>query len=159
MSLSAASLAARVSQEQEMSRAAASDHFKVLLLPPNLVSHARLALALAAAASSARGPCVLALCLATACIALDPLDGWLARRLGQQTAFGALYDVAIDNLVRALLWAGAAAGAASGIGGGGGGGGAPFWAAWAAVPAVLEGLTLACTHAVGGAAWKTGCFR
>lgn len=128
------------------------------MLPPNLVSHARLALALALAAVGGRGPSVLALGLAAACIALDPLDGWLARRLGQETAFGALFDVAVDNIVRALLWAGAAAGAVS-SGSSGGGSSPPFWAAWAAAPAVLEGLTLACTHAAGGAAWKTGCFR
>ena len=107
----------------------------MLLLPPNVVCHARLALAVAAAAAGA-GAVAVTLFAASA----------LLDCLGQQTAFGAFYDVAVDNLTRALLWCGAA----------GGTGLAP----WAGLPIALEGITLACTHAGGGAAWKAaGWFR
>lgn len=133
---------------------------QVLLLPPNVIGHLRLLLALTAAAL---GPRPASLLLFSASLALDAVDGWLARRLGQATAFGALYDVAIDNLTRALLWAGAAAGrgasgtswAGTAAAAAGSRGGDP----WAGIPIALEGVTLACTHAAGGAAWKTGCFR
>ena len=120
----------------------------MLLLPPNLVAHVRLALALAAAAA---GPSVASLALFAASLLLDAVDGWVARKLGQETSFGAFYDVAIDNLTRALLfWCGAA-------GAFGSGSGLPP-ALLGLVPA-LEGVCLACTHASGGSAWKTGCFR
>lgn len=145
MSLAALNLASRVDQEQELrARAQGADRWQILLLPPNLVAHVRLALLLAAACA---GPSPASLLLYAASIALDGVDGWLARRLGQETAFGALYDVALDNLTRGLLWAGAAHN------------GNTLVALCAGVCAALEGVTLACTHAVGGAAWKTGCFR
>ncbi|KAL3992420.1 E3 ubiquitin-protein ligase [Sarotherodon galilaeus] len=32
------------------------------------------------------------------------VDGWLARRLGQTSRFGAWLDVAVDNLGRGMLW-------------------------------------------------------
>ena len=120
----------------------------MLLLPPNLVCHLRLLLALiaAAAASSGSSNAGPAVWLFAASLGLDAVDGWLARRLHQQTSFGAFYDVAVDIATRALLWCGTCS---SGSGAG------PF----AGLPVALEGVTFACTHATGGAAWKTGCFR
>ena len=60
---------------------------EVLLLPPNLVGHLRLCLLAAAAAAGAAGSgpgaCAAAAPLLLASIALDALDGWLARRLDQ----------------------------------------------------------------------------
>lgn len=111
--------------------------WQVLLLPPNVVGHARLLL-LAAALGAGGGRPAAALALFALTIALDALDGWLARRLGAATCFGAAYDVAIDLATRAVLWGWGAAGPA------------------AALPPVLEGLVFAATHAGGGAAWKTG---
>lgn len=32
------------------------------------------------------------------------VDGWLARRLGQCSRFGAWLDVVVDNLGRGMLW-------------------------------------------------------
>lgn len=32
------------------------------------------------------------------------MDGWLARRLGQSSRFGAWLDVVVDNLGRGMLW-------------------------------------------------------
>lgn len=32
------------------------------------------------------------------------VDGWLARRLGQTSKFGAWLDVVVDNLGRGMLW-------------------------------------------------------
>ncbi|KAL4855047.1 CDP-diacylglycerol--inositol 3-phosphatidyltransferase 1 [Chlorella vulgaris] len=114
---------------------------QVLLLPPNLVGHLRLLLAHVAATASSAGHGSLALSCFSCSLALDAADGWLARRFNCSTSFGALYDVVIDNLTRAMLWSAA---------------GGP----WAGLPIALEGITLACTHAGGGAAWKSGgCFR
>jgi CDP-diacylglycerol--inositol 3-phosphatidyltransferase len=124
---------------------------QVLLLPPNAVCLLRLLLALAAAAA-APSAAPLAFWLFAVSLALDALDGWLARQLQQETAFGAFLDVAVDNFTRALLWCAAAAGCGRGSGSG-------MASAWAALPIALEGVTFACTHAGGGAAWKTGCFR
>jgi phosphatidylglycerophosphate synthase len=120
---------------------------QVFLLPPNAVCLLRLLLALAAAAA-APSAAPLAFWLFAVSLALDALDGWLARQLQHETAFGAFLDVAVDNCTRALLWCAAAAGCGCGIA-----------SAWAALPIALEGVTFACTHAGGGAAWKTGCFR
>lgn len=37
-------------------------------------------------------------------IALDGLDGWVARRRGETSVFGAVFDVAADRVVEAVLW-------------------------------------------------------
>ncbi|NBB91677.1 MAG: CDP-alcohol phosphatidyltransferase family protein [Gammaproteobacteria bacterium] len=44
--------------------------------------------------------------LAIAALALDGLDGWLARRLGETTAFGARFDMETDAALILLLCAG-----------------------------------------------------
>jgi phosphatidylglycerophosphate synthase len=119
---------------------------QVLLLPPNLVCHLRLLLAVVAAHAARAGGSSLSLALFAASLALDAADGWLARRLCQHTSFGAFYDVLADNVTRGLLWC-AAAGERNSL-----------WP-WAGALPALEGATFACTHACGGAAWKTGCFR
>jgi phosphatidylglycerophosphate synthase len=75
---------------------------RVVFFAPNLVGYCRLALlvGVAAFASSPR----LAVALYCLCFALDGVDGWAARRLGQETSFGAFLDVAVDNAGRALVW-------------------------------------------------------
>jgi CDP-diacylglycerol--glycerol-3-phosphate 3-phosphatidyltransferase len=37
-------------------------------------------------------------------IALDGLDGWVARRRGETSLFGAVFDIAADRVVEAVLW-------------------------------------------------------
>jgi len=37
-------------------------------------------------------------------IALDGVDGWVARRFGEETLFGATFDIAIDRIVETVLW-------------------------------------------------------
>lgn len=37
-------------------------------------------------------------------IALDGVDGWVARRFNQETLFGATFDIAIDRIVETVLW-------------------------------------------------------
>lgn len=37
-------------------------------------------------------------------IGLDGLDGWVARRRGESSAFGAVFDVAADRVVEVVLW-------------------------------------------------------
>ncbi len=37
-------------------------------------------------------------------IALDGLDGYVARRRGEATVFGSIFDVAIDRVVEVVLW-------------------------------------------------------
>lgn len=75
----------------------------VLLLAPQLVGYVRLACLAAALGAWSRRP-QLCLALSLSNFVLDALDGYLARRLGQATAFGAFLDVLIDNASRAVLW-------------------------------------------------------
>jgi CDP-diacylglycerol--glycerol-3-phosphate 3-phosphatidyltransferase len=37
-------------------------------------------------------------------ISLDGLDGWVARRRGETSVFGAVFDIAADRVVEAVLW-------------------------------------------------------
>lgn len=37
-------------------------------------------------------------------IALDGLDGYVARRRGEATRFGAIFDIAVDRVVENVLW-------------------------------------------------------
>ncbi|CAE8632991.1 unnamed protein product, partial [Polarella glacialis] len=81
----------------------------------------------------------LVIAVYTLAMALDGVDGCLARRLGQESEFGAALDVLVDNFSRGGMWV-----AACGCAG--------------TLPLVLEMLVLVCTHTEGGGAWKTGCF-
>lgn len=42
--------------------------------------------------------------LALVMIALDGVDGWVARRFNQESLFGATFDIAIDRIVETVLW-------------------------------------------------------
>lgn len=72
---------------------------------PNLVTVVRtlLAVALAAAGAASGRPGLLLASLA-AYWAGDVLDGWLARRLGQETRRGAALDVATDRICALAFW-------------------------------------------------------
>src|SRR5690606_14078308 len=37
-------------------------------------------------------------------ISLDGLDGWVARRRGETSLFGAVFDIAADRVVEVVLW-------------------------------------------------------
>ena len=37
-------------------------------------------------------------------IALDGLDGWVARRRGETSVFGSIFDIAVDRVVETVLW-------------------------------------------------------
>ena len=37
-------------------------------------------------------------------IALDGLDGWVARRRGETSVFGSIFDIAVDRVVENVLW-------------------------------------------------------
>ena len=66
---------------------------------PSIVSVLRLALLPFAVVYWLRGEVVLALCFYGAIVATDLADGWLARRLGASTTFGAWLDPATDIVV------------------------------------------------------------
>lgn len=67
-----------------------------LLNPPNLVTLARIALIAAAAAAFVAGAPITAMVLGLAGGLTDYLDGYLARRLGMATRFGAMLDQFAD---------------------------------------------------------------
>jgi CDP-diacylglycerol--glycerol-3-phosphate 3-phosphatidyltransferase len=37
-------------------------------------------------------------------IGLDGLDGWVARRRGEASVFGSIFDIAVDRIVENVLW-------------------------------------------------------
>ncbi len=37
-------------------------------------------------------------------IALDGIDGWVARRRGETSVFGSIFDIAVDRVVENVLW-------------------------------------------------------
>ena len=77
----------------------------------NAVTHLRGTLAAAVAAAVAAGATAAAeprvawavVALAGLALALDGLDGWLARRAGRTSAFGARFDVEVDAALALLL--------------------------------------------------------
>lgn len=80
----------------------------------NLVTSFRLLLTLVLVADAGELRRHIAAATALAILALDLLDGWLARRRGSQSAFGARYDMEVDALfvlsLSAALWAGGVGG-------------------------------------------------
>ena len=99
--------------------------FGVVLYTPNVIGYARLLLTLvslvaaaraaagdggsvaeSAAAAAAQRPvlCWIYLAAVLAAAALDAVDGWAARRLGQTSTFGAQLDVVCDNALRSSCW-------------------------------------------------------
>jgi phosphatidylglycerophosphate synthase len=83
----------------------------------NLVTLARMALAAALLApllAPAAGWAVLG--VAIAALALDGVDGWLARREGRASAFGARLDVEVDAALSLILALNAWAGGTVGVG-------------------------------------------
>lgn len=75
---------------------------RVLLYWPNIVGYIRICL-LFASWGLFNSP-IAFLPLYSSSILLDGVDGWLARRLKQESKFGAWLDVVVDNLSRAMIW-------------------------------------------------------
>jgi phosphatidylglycerophosphate synthase len=72
-----------------------------MLLPPSLLSFARLPLAAAFVGFAHRPPLALGVLLLAGIT--DVLDGYVARRLGQATATGAVVDGVCDKLFAAVV--------------------------------------------------------
>ncbi|XP_044209341.1 uncharacterized protein si:ch1073-145m9.1 isoform X2 [Thunnus albacares] len=62
------------------------------------------------------------------------VDGWLARRLGQTSRFGAWLDVVVDNLGRGMLWS--------------------QLYEWGWLVSTLEWCVFVCNHSARGDHWK-----
>lgn len=73
----------------------------------NMITALRCALVFVLAASVYSAPPELQLAnapLLWVIIALDGLDGYVARRRGEVSAFGAIFDIAADRVVENVLW-------------------------------------------------------
>ncbi|XP_070685816.1 uncharacterized protein [Pempheris klunzingeri] len=62
------------------------------------------------------------------------VDGWLARRLGQSSRFGAWLDVVVDNLGRGMLWS--------------------LLSEWGWLVSAWEWCVFVCNHSTSGDQWK-----
>ncbi|KAG7218375.1 hypothetical protein INR49_008011 [Caranx melampygus] len=105
----------------------------VLLYWPNVIGYIRIALVLCAWSAS-DSPAVF-VALYSASVALDGVDGWLARRLGQSSRFGAWLDVVVDNLGRGMLWS--------------------RLFQWGWLVSALEWCVFVCNHGNRGEHWKS----
>eukprot|EP00914_Ancora_sagittata_P030376 GHVO01060702.1.p1 GENE.GHVO01060702.1~~GHVO01060702.1.p1 ORF type:complete len:209 (+),score=6.22 GHVO01060702.1:56-682(+) len=104
----------------------------ILLYVPNIIGYIRLILLVISWCFYDSRPS-LSICFYCVSAGLDAIDGIAARRLKQTSAFGAWFDVVIDNLGRGMIWC------------------RTYHIGF--LPASLEWLTFACTHQKG-AAWK-----
>ncbi|XP_078022981.1 uncharacterized protein LOC117259843 isoform X1 [Epinephelus lanceolatus] len=105
----------------------------VLLYWPNIIGYIRIGLVLSAWAAF-ETPAVF-VSLYSIFIALDGVDGWLARRLCQSSRFGAWLDVVVDNLGRGMLWS--------------------LLFKWGWLVFALEWCVLVCNHNARGDQWKS----
>ncbi|XP_040050511.1 uncharacterized protein LOC120829924 [Gasterosteus aculeatus] len=106
----------------------------VLLYWPNIIGYLRIGLVFAAWASW-ETPAVF-IPLYSTHVALDGVDGWTARRLGQTSRFGAWLDVVVDNLGRGMLWS--------------------RLSEWGWLVSALEWCVFVCNHSARGDQWKSG---
>lgn len=105
----------------------------ILLYWPNIVGYIRIVLLFAAWAVY-HTP-ALFVPLYSLSVALDGVDGWLARRLGQTSRFGAWLDVVVDNMGRGMLWS--------------------QLFEWGWLVSALEWCVFVCNHNARGDQWKT----
>lgn len=77
----------------------------IALYVPNLMGYARIVLAFIGLyqATTVHNP-VRAVAIWTVAIALDFLDGIMARMLDQTSSLGVLIDIAADNILRTTVW-------------------------------------------------------
>uniref|UniRef100_A0A8C5E473 Uncharacterized LOC114474225 n=1 Tax=Gouania willdenowi TaxID=441366 RepID=A0A8C5E473_GOUWI len=109
----------------------------VLLYWPNVVDYFRMFLVFAAWCFR-DAPAVFIL-LYLAFVLLDDVDGWLARRLGQTSRFGAWLDVVVDNVGRGMLWS--------------------LLFEWGWLVSSLEWCVFVCNHSRGAEEWKNSFNR
>lgn len=78
----------------------------IKMLSPNLITLVRLCLAFLSVALFGRGwyANVTALALLVAALAMDALDGYVARRLKLTSNIGAAFDIAADRVVESVYW-------------------------------------------------------
>ncbi|XP_018556769.1 CDP-diacylglycerol--glycerol-3-phosphate 3-phosphatidyltransferase isoform X1 [Lates calcarifer] len=105
---------------------------QVLLYWPNVIGYIRIGL-MFAAWGTYETPAVF-VPLYSVSVALDGVDGWLARRLGQSSRFGAWLDVVVDNLGRGMLWS--------------------LLFKWGWLVSALEWCVFVCNHNTRGGHWK-----
>lgn len=78
------------------------------LKPANLISLSRLIAVVPIAALVVAQHANAALCLYLVAVATDGMDGWLARRQGRASVFGAVLDAVVDNIfsvaIALFLW-------------------------------------------------------
>nr|XP_015807547.1 uncharacterized protein si:ch1073-145m9.1 isoform X2 [Nothobranchius furzeri] len=106
---------------------------KVMLFWPNIVGYIRISLVFAAWAAH-QSPAAF-VPLYTLASVLDGVDGWLARKLGQTSRFGAWLDVLVDNLSRSMLWS--------------------LLFQWGWLVSTLEWCVFVCNHSTRGPDWKS----
>ncbi|CAL8360133.1 unnamed protein product [Merluccius merluccius] len=104
----------------------------VLLYWPNIIGYVRIVLVLMSWVVFRR-PAVF-IPLYSVSIALDGVDGWAARRLGQTSRLGAWLDVVVDNLSRGMLWS--------------------LLFEWGWLVTAVEWCVFVCNHSTNGADWK-----
>lgn len=75
-------------------------------MSPNLITLIRVFLAFVSIALFGAGAVgsVIALFLLVVTLALDAVDGYVARRRGQSTDVGAAFDIAADRIVESVFW-------------------------------------------------------
>ena len=105
----------------------------VLLFVPNIIGYCRFFI-IVVAYTQWETPNVF-ISLFTISGGLDFIDGAIARRLGQTSAFGAWFDVVIDNISRSMVWG-------------------RLMPSLGFAISSLEWLTFVCTHQIGKE-WKT----
>uniref|UniRef100_A0A4W5R3W4 CDP-diacylglycerol--inositol 3-phosphatidyltransferase n=1 Tax=Hucho hucho TaxID=62062 RepID=A0A4W5R3W4_9TELE len=105
----------------------------VLVYWPNIIGYIRLVLILCAWTAFNNPPVFLS--TYSISVILDGLDGWLARRLGQTSRFGAWLDVVTDNLGRSMVWS--------------------QLYEWGWMVSSVEWCVFVCNHNARGAQWKS----
>ncbi|XP_075891976.1 CDP-diacylglycerol--serine O-phosphatidyltransferase [Nelusetta ayraudi] len=105
----------------------------VLLYWPNIIGYVRFCIVLASWATFDTPTQFIG--LYSLFIALDGVDGWLARKLSQCSRFGAWLDVVVDNLGRGMLW--------------------NMLFNWGWLVPALEWCVFVCNHSARGDRWKS----
>ncbi|XP_046841007.1 CDP-diacylglycerol--inositol 3-phosphatidyltransferase 1-like [Xenia sp. Carnegie-2017] len=107
-------------------------NYKILYFAPNLIGYVRLMLLAASWYYITNNPIIFITLYGTSAI-LDAFDGIAARYLNQTSAFGAWFDIVIDNIGRGIIWS--------------------YTFEWGYFVSVLEWLVFVCTH-THGPSWK-----
>eukprot|EP00922_Rhytidocystis_sp_ex-Travisia-forbesii_P014615 GHVS01021832.1.p1 GENE.GHVS01021832.1~~GHVS01021832.1.p1 ORF type:complete len:153 (+),score=17.24 GHVS01021832.1:125-583(+) len=76
----------------------------VFFYMPNIIGYLRILLVALSVGFSSSPSCLPTVVLYTSSQCLDALDGWIARRLGQATLFGAVLDQLTDRMSTLCLY-------------------------------------------------------